>query len=304
MNAFYIAISNFIEDIKLAMKSSNSKHINKEQIYLWESRCSLKYLKMTGVLKKLIISVSIGCLAVCIYIGQTVAMQNNLANHIIRLHVIANSNSEQDQMLKLQVRDKIAEKFADILSISKNIEQTRKILRDNIEDIRNVALQEIRNSQDKQSDYDVEVKLEKMNFHTKSYYHSWIMPAGKYEAIQVIIGSGQGENWWGVIYPMLSITSRGHVVKELKKSDVKTAIKCRYSGILVRSYGEKISLRFKILDKISDLHDRLKKSQTKTRSSLMTKLGHSSSKINRTKEIIRIKNITWMKFFNNFNQYK
>ncbi len=140
-------------------------------------------------------------------------------NKLIRLHVLANSDSPEDQELKLKVRDKIITNMNDKLGNSKSIGETREIVKDNIEEIKEIALKEIELNE---KDYQVSVSLDKQNFPTKSY-GGFTLPAGEYEALRVVIGDGKGQNWWCVMFPPLcfiDITNGltdGKTKDELKK---------------------------------------------------------------------------------------
>jgi stage II sporulation protein R len=129
--------------------------------------------------------------------------QSDLSEKLIRLHVVANSDSEADQALKLRVRDAIVNDVSGLLADVKD---------------RSVALQLIGNSLDaiagKASDvisaegydYPVSAKLAVEDFPTREY-DSFSLPAGKYKALRVVIGSGEGHNWWCVVFPPLCTTA-------------------------------------------------------------------------------------------------
>lgn len=127
--------------------------------------------------------------------GSSVAYKNKL----IRLHVLANSDSPEDQELKLKVRDKIIANMNDKLGSSKSIDETRQIVKDNIEEIKETALEEIKLNG---KEYQITVSLDNQDFPTKSY-GGFTLPAGEYEALRVVIGEGKGQNWWCVMFPPL-----------------------------------------------------------------------------------------------------
>lgn len=118
---------------------------------------------------------------------------------LIRFHVIANSDSPKDQALKLKVRDKIIESMNQKFEQSTSLEESREIIKNNLEEIEFYARQEIERQQ---SSYDVSVDFGNHNFPTKTY-GSFTLPAGEYEAVRVVIGEGKGKNWWCVMFPPL-----------------------------------------------------------------------------------------------------
>lgn len=125
--------------------------------------------------------------------------QEDIASKIIRFHVIANSDSKDDQALKLKVRDKVLEYIQPKLNNSKSIQESRIILKDNSEEIINIANKVI-----KENGYNYSVKsmLSHENFPVKTYGNI-TLPQGNYEAYRIIIGSGKGQNWWCVMFPPL-----------------------------------------------------------------------------------------------------
>lgn len=118
---------------------------------------------------------------------------------LIRFHVLANSDSPKDQELKLKVRDKVIDFMGEKFAKSGSMEETRIIVNENMENMKEIALKEIKENG---KDYDVEIKLESHEFPTKSY-GEFTLPAGEYEAVRILIGEAKGENWWCVMFPPL-----------------------------------------------------------------------------------------------------
>lgn len=125
--------------------------------------------------------------------------QDNLQEKMIRLHVIANSDSDADQNLKLCVRDAVLCRAEDILRQSTDMTEARARLRDSLPDIGDAAAQELAAQG---SGYSVSVALEDTEFPCKTY-DGFALPAGEYLALRVVIGAGEGRNWWCVVYPPL-----------------------------------------------------------------------------------------------------
>ena len=125
--------------------------------------------------------------------------QDDLQQKMIRLHVIANSDSDADQALKLHVRDAVLHRAEDILRQSADMTEARARLRNSLPDIGDAAAQELAAQG---SGYSVSVSLEETEFPLKTY-DGFALPAGEYMALRVVIGAGEGRNWWCVVYPPL-----------------------------------------------------------------------------------------------------
>ena len=144
----------------------------------------------------------------------------NLQSDIFRLHIIANSDSEQDQILKHKVRDGILEYTAELFSECKNRDEAIVSAKENLEDIK-------RFSQDMVYsygyDYQVDAYITEMDFDTR-IYEEFTLPAGKYNALRIVIGNGQGHNWWCMLYPALCIPSAQEKKPELSLDENETDV--------------------------------------------------------------------------------
>lgn len=125
----------------------------------------------------------------------------NISQKIFRLHVLANSDSAEDQALKLKVRDKILEYSEELFKEAQSREEAKNIASKHIDEFKSVAEREIH----KQGyNYPVTVEVTNMYFNTR-HYNKVSMPAGNYDALRVLIGSGQGKNWWCVMFPPMCL---------------------------------------------------------------------------------------------------
>lgn len=189
-------------------------------------------------------------------------MLESISSKIIRFHVIANSDSDKDQNLKLKVKDAVIKYLFPKLNNSKNIAQSREILKENDANIKNIALKVIH---DNGYSYSVSSTLSHENFPVKSYGNI-TLPEGNYEAYRIIIGSGQGRNWWCVMFPPLCFidVTKGNVSEnETKSSMEKVLSKDEYNYIdnskAAKSHNSgksskpKIQFRFKIIDFINKI---------------------------------------------------
>ena len=136
------------------------------------------------------------------------AEQTQLADKVIRLHVIANSDSQADQALKLQVRDQVLAQADTLLSGRESAQQAAEILRDNLTPLAETAAQTVSQAG---FSYQVQVSLEDTWFPTRQY-GDLSLPAGQYQALRVVIGQGEGKNWWCVVFPPLCAETTSDLV--------------------------------------------------------------------------------------------
>lgn len=137
--------------------------------------------------------------AVQIYASDPKRIQEGIADEIIRFHVIANSDSHEDQLLKYQVKDALVEALHPYLKDSENIEESRDILISKLPFIEAIANKLIR---DKGYTYSVSASISSSYFPMK-VYGDYSFPPGVYEALQIRIGDAKGKNWWCVMFPPL-----------------------------------------------------------------------------------------------------
>lgn len=126
-------------------------------------------------------------------------IQKGIAESIIRFHVRANSDSDRDQQLKLEVKNRVITYLKPLLAESKSIEESRQILEKHQEDIKELADSTLR---ELGSDQTTNVYFEQCYFPMKSY-GDVTFPPGEYEAFRIDIGESCGKNWWCVLYPPL-----------------------------------------------------------------------------------------------------
>jgi len=125
--------------------------------------------------------------------------QDDLADRVVRLHVLANSDSKEDQALKLLVRDVVLERAESILEGTLNRREAESLLRGQLLELERLALRVVRESG---YAYPVTVELADTQFPTREY-DGFSLPAGAYLALRVLIGEAEGQNWWCVVFPPL-----------------------------------------------------------------------------------------------------
>lgn len=142
-------------------------------------------------------------IATAFYLGGIVQDKQVLANNLIRLHVVADSDSAEDQRIKLQVRDAITEKLNAVMDDFQDLESAKAYIQERIPEIEGIANDVLRSAG---SACKAVVTLAKEAFPTRQY-DTFTLPAGVYESLRVTIGSGEGQNWWCVVFPKLCVSA-------------------------------------------------------------------------------------------------
>lgn len=162
---------------------------------------------------------------------------------LIRFHVIANSDSDKDQKLKLKVRDEVISYLQPKLENSNSIEESEKIIKNEYKTLENISKKVISKNG---YNYIVKVGLEYSNFPAKQY-SSVVLPAGKYKALRIIIGEGKGKNWWCVMFPPLCfIDNQNGIIDEKTDKKLKEVLtEEEYDLIMAKNKNEVKNLEFK-----------------------------------------------------------
>ena len=162
---------------------------------------------------------------------------------LIRFHVIANSDSDKDQKLKLKVRDEVISYLQPKLENSNSIEESEKIIKNEYKTLENISKKVISKNG---YNYTVKVGLEYSNFPAKQY-SSVVLPAGKYKALRIIIGEGKGKNWWCVMFPPLCfVDDQNGIIDEKTDKKLKEVLtEEEYDLIMAKNKSEVKNLEFK-----------------------------------------------------------
>lgn len=165
----------------------------------------------------------------------------NISNDVLRLHVLANSDSPEDQQLKLSVRDAVLEESAKWYQEAEDFEEANSAVCTHIGSIQKAAEAVI---QQAGRDDDVTVQVTDMYFTTRDY-ESFSLPAGKYRTLRVTIGEGEGKNWWCIVYPFLCLP----VAEENADPDSGDPLAAlpETEGDIISNPGE-YQVRFKIVE--------------------------------------------------------
>ncbi len=168
----------------------------------------------------------------------------DLAESVLRLHIRANSNTEEDQALKIKVRDALLEEFRPELSTAKTKEELVKVINKNhdriIKTAENVIIQN-------GYDYDVRAKVGEAYLETKQYGDVYL-PAGTYDALIIEIGSGLGNNWWCVLFPPLCYVGADTTIPEKDRAILKQSLTDEEYDVITNQNDIEVQLKFKILE--------------------------------------------------------
>lgn len=167
--------------------------------------------------------------------------QSGISGKLVRLHVIAVSDDEYEQALKLRVRDAVLEYLSPRLEGAEDIAQARVLIESELAGIKAAA-------ETAAEGRSVSVSLERESYPTKSY-EGFTLPAGTYDSLRVVLGEGRGRNWWCIVFPpvCLSAAQSDCVEQQLGEEDFKLI-----------SDGEGYELRFRTLELWGELVELLK----------------------------------------------
>jgi len=182
-------------------------------------------------------------------IGVAVAMlcgmwlngeQTALADSVIRLHVIANSDSEADQALKLRVRDEILKQAEDLYPEGADVQSARQCIEDSLDSLAQVGQRVVA---EHGYDYPVSAAVKEVWFPTKQY-EGFALPAGNYTALQIVIGEGGGQNWWCVVFPPLCL---GCVTEEMEAAEQAGSFTSGQTALITGESGGYV-VKFKAME--------------------------------------------------------
>ena len=189
--------------------------------------------------------------------GETKEKENlseDYKDKLIRFHVLANSNSDEDQELKLKVRDAIINYLKPKLINSNSINESENIIKNEYDNLEKIARDII---VENGYNYEVKVGIDYSTFPTKQY-SSIVLPAGEYKALRIIIGEGKGKNWWCVMFPPLCFVDEENGVIDKSTDDKLKEVltKEEYELITQNNKNEdknNIKTRVKVKSKISEV---------------------------------------------------
>ncbi|MBO4815526.1 MAG: stage II sporulation protein R [Clostridia bacterium] len=183
------------------------------------------------------------------------AVSGSIQDNVFRLHVIANSNKEEDQNLKYLVRDKILEYINSISQNYNTKEDIIKLANNNIEEIKKIAENVVLENG---YDYPINVSIGNFAFPTKTY-GDITFPTGYYDALKVEIGKAEGRNWWCVMFPPLCFVDvTSGVVPEDSKETLKENLSSEEYD-LISENSDNMNFKFKIVEMFQNLNMKIAK---------------------------------------------
>ena len=173
------------------------------------------------------------------------AVSSDLSEAVFRLHVLANSDSDEDQELKLKVRDKLLAYMNSICADCSTKEEAISIAQNHKEEFKKIAEETIRENG---YNYSVQININNFYFPTKNY-GDISLPAGFYDALRVEIGSGKGKNWWCVMFPSLCfIDISSGIVDDEAKENLEEHLSDESFNIISDSENTELKFKFKLIE--------------------------------------------------------
>ena len=202
-------------------------------------------LKVSGKNLKLALLFGLIC-AVFLSLSDFNAGCEDLRHNVLRLHIIANSDSDADQALKLKIRDRILESSGDLFELSSDVDDAIEVAKNSTEYFEKIANEVIA---EENFDYTASVSFGECYFETR-VYDDFTLPAGNYESLIINLGKGEGKNWWCVIFPEICLPAA---------SDSSLNDTVNEKGTQIAKESDRYILRFKVVEIYEDIKNWLKK---------------------------------------------
>lgn len=173
------------------------------------------------------------------------AVSKDIANSVFRLHVLANSDSTEDQALKLKVRDNVLSYMNTICANAKSKEEAITIAQNHQDDFKQIAINTIKENG---YDYSVSINIDNFSFPTKTY-GDISLPSGYYDALRIEIGEAKGQNWWCVMFPPLCFVDvSSGIVPEESKETMKSDLSDEEFSLISDNGDSDINFKFKLIE--------------------------------------------------------
>ncbi len=183
--------------------------------------------------------------AILISVSHFEAACEDMKSNVLRLHIIANSDTKEDQALKLSVRDAILEKCDYLFNANTDIEEAVTIAQNSLADFNSVANEVIR---EKGFEYLAESTVGMSYFETR-VYDNFTLPAGEYKSLIIKLGKGGGKNWWCVVFPSVCLPTAYADIEDSVSSE---------SGRIAKQ-PQNYVMRFKIVEIYEEIKNFIKK---------------------------------------------
>lgn len=179
-------------------------------------------------------------LALCLFCGfMPTEADHIIYDNTVRLHVLANSDSEHDQEVKLIVRDAVLKEVSSLLQNAETPDDAVSVLTENLDRIRLVCNNVLA---DLGENLTATVMLSEEKYPTR-HYETMSLPAGTYKSLRIMLGAAEGKNWWCVLYPALCTN-----VAKTEASLIKTGFSQEQIEVLTNGESPKYKIKFKILE--------------------------------------------------------
>ena len=179
-------------------------------------------------------------LACCLFCGFLPSAEDmEIYENTVRLHVIANSDSEHDQSVKLFVRDRVLSELQILLAQTESTEDAVSVIEENLEYLREVCNETLEALGEEAT---ASLYLTEEKYPTR-HYENISLPAGIYQSLQICIGDADGRNWWCVLFPTLCTSAA-----KTEAALIKTGFSSDQIGVLMGGENPKYKLKFKILE--------------------------------------------------------
>ncbi len=200
-----------------------------------QSQRGEKRLRKDLEMKKILLPAIMICIATLFIAAIPTEAEYAIYDDTIRLHILANSDTEEDQILKLQLRDAVLTEYGEELSVFESAKDAAARLSEKTEEIKHFCDNKLN---ELGSDYTTEVTLTEEWYDTREY-ESFTLPKGYYISLRIMIGEADGKNWWCVMFPPLCLDAA-----------VTENVYTKEEEFLVT---KKYSVKFKIVELISEL---------------------------------------------------
>ena len=203
-------------------------------------------------MRRIVIYILVLVLAACLMYELPVrgGGSQDATDGLLRLHVVANSDSPEDQAVKHKVKDRIVNEIGELVSAMETRKEILEFLDANIEYIEEIASQEV---MDGSKGYGAKAEVGDFTFPTRSY-GSLVLPAGSYHTLRVVLGEGKGANWWCVMFPPLCfVDTKNAVAMERDQQRVRDILTEEEHETIpgLEDIGEvPVRVRFKVLELI------------------------------------------------------
>ena len=203
-------------------------------------------------MKKIIAALTAGIILATAFGVYAQTAVSDISSSLVRLHIVANSDSAQDQQVKLKVRDAVIEAMSEKFSNTTSPEEAERIVSENIPTIRQIANRVLK---EEGFDYRATAQLGNFEFPVKQYANL-TLPAGRYDALRIVLGEGGGHNWWCVMFPPLCFVSdaKGEVPDESQEILKQNLTPDSYDIITADDESElPVVFKFKLLELWHDM---------------------------------------------------